>query len=275
MTTPMTRLLMLACVLIALVGYASAGLNPEVIEQIRADLKSSDPNTRARSMGLLFAEGEKLMHTAGSDVARAQVAAQVHELTRPLRTEVIRAAHDADRGVRTAAAAVLGFGYLQPDDEIIAVLVDLAREDDPTIRYDALVGIALMGRDVPAARTLVLELLDSKRAGDFANGAGIAGQWQMKEAVPALISGLTACDPTTKEAAAKALGAIGSPAASAIPALQHELYELELVTPVFRHTLEEIRKVSTGAPKELATPTTPPPSVSQRAEATPTRLDAR
>jgi hypothetical protein len=218
-----------------------------------AGLQSGDAKTRVESLTPLAEEVYRLSSVTPD---RSKFLLLAHDLVGPLKPELLKATRDENVGVRAMSAVLLA--YVAPDPEVVAALLPLAREPAHDIHGPALGSLVLVGRDAPDARKLVLDLLDPTKPEQFGDAAYVAREWRMKEAVPALIQGLAACDLGTKQVAARTLEAIGSDAAGATRALEQELEQLKLATGAVSAALEQIRKAS--QPGDAKSPAAATPS---------------
>jgi len=220
-----------------------------LVEKIETDLRSPDAKVRMEALASLYAEA---VRQARGTKDRGDAVAIARSLVEPFKAEILKAASDENVGLRSVGAMLLQF--VHSDDQVIAALVRLAAEEDRNVRRPAIGSLAAVGQDSPDARRLVLSWLqDISNAQQFEEGAYLAREWRMKEAVPALRQGLQACDPGTKQRAAIALGAIGGDAVDAIPSLQQQLGELKLATSAIANAIERIKK----ARQASATPSVP------------------
>jgi HEAT repeat protein len=254
----------------SLIGGHELIQDADLIEMVKADLQSPNPQVKGEALFPVVLEVHKLARLSGTDQSAAQM--EIRALVQQLKPELLKGAYDDNIGVRSATALLLQF--VESDSAVLAALVHLAREDDRNVRRPALGSLRAVGENFPDARTLVIEWL--AKPGDpqqFEEGAYLAREWRMKEAVPALIEGLRACDLGTQQRAALALGAIGRDAAAAVPSLKQARSQLNLASGAVDAALKQIVDSSPDTSTTPATKTPPIPPPGRDLSAAPTDAD--
>ncbi len=232
---------------------AQATDDAALISRTRAAFENRDldPKIRAETVAEILLEFEK--RTKGPVAGREdRIAVAADALVVPLLPALVQAADDDNAGVRSITALLLGFA--PPGDDVIRAVLRLARDPVADVNGPALGALGRLGRDVPEARSLVVEFLDPSDPQRFGPATHVAAMWQMPEAVRPLMAALASPKLGIQEAAARALGRIGSAASSALPALESQAYQLRFAANQMDAAAAQIRDALSRTPVASESP---------------------